>query len=511
MGRSFYTAAMLQHLFGHALMAASALLLFSAAAIPGSQLREAGVAKVDITPDYPIRLTGYAVRKTECEGVAQHIYARALALGSDKEKPALLITVDNCGVPVNVREEVVARLHKEKRLDPARIAVCSTHTHSAPWVRGFAPNIFGGPIPAEQQERVDRYTGELTDYLEAVALKALAERRPAKLSRGQGHADFAANRRTKGGPTDHDSPALLVTDPDGTLRAIFTSYACHGTTLGGDYNQICGDWAGYAAEDLEREHPGAVALVALGCAGDSNPNPRPGIELAQQHGQAIATALDAILALGTRPVEGKLVCHAKQIELPFDTLPTRAEWEARAKETNYAGGHARLNLARLARGEKLQTRLPYLVQTWTFGDNLAMVFLAGEVVVDYSLRLKRELDASRLWVNAYANDVPCYIPSERILKEGGYEGGGAMIFYDRPTRLAPGVEDRIVATVRQLLPRGFENPKAEVRDPRESRNPKPETGQRARKAFHVLRFTLHASPLTRHNSLVTAHDLPFAI
>ena len=136
-------------------------------------------------------------------------------------------------------------------------------------------------------------------------------------------------------------------------------------------------------------------------------------------------------------------------------MPSRAEWETRARETNYAGGHARINLARLDRGEKLQTKVPYVVQTWTFGDGLAMVFLSGEVVVDYSLRLKREFDASRLWINAYANDVPCYIPSERILKEGGYEGGGAMIFYDQPTRFAPGLEDIIVKTVHDLLPKDF--------------------------------------------------------
>jgi hypothetical protein len=478
-----------------ALVAALSLLCPFAWAASAPELLEVGVAKVDITPDYPIRLTGYAVRKKESEGVAQHLFARALVLGSDKQKPAVLITVDNCGVPFNVRDAAVARLHKEKHLDPARIAICSTHTHSGPWVNGFARNIFGGPIPSEQQDRVDRYTRELPDYLVTAAVNAMADRRPARLSRGQGEADFAANRRTPGGPTDHDLPVLLATEPDGTLRAVFTSYACHCTTLGGDFNQICGDWAGYAAEDLENAHPGTVALIALGCAGDSNPSPRPGLALAQQHGRTIAAAVEAIITNSAQTVEGKLNCRFEKLELPFDKLPTRAEWEARAKETNYAGGHARLNLARLARGEKLPTKLPYFIQTWTFGDNLAMVFLAGEVVVDYSLHLKKEFDASRFWVNAYANDVPCYIPSERILREGGYEGGGAMVYYDRPTRLAPGIEDQIVRTVRQLLPKGFQNPKPDAGNPNSAKT----TDQ-----FHVPYFRFHASaissqPLCPHN------------
>src|SRR5262249_12881495 len=161
----------------------------------------------------------------------------------------------------------------------------------------------------------------------------------------------------------------------------------------------------------------------------------------------IASAVDALLATSLTSVEGKLNCRTKQLQLHFDTLPSRAEWEARARQTNHIGSHARLNLARLDKGEKLPTKLAYRVQTWTFGDSLAVVFLPGEVVVDYSLRLKREFDSGRLWVNAYANDVPCYIPSERILKEGGYEGGDAMVYYDWPTRFAPGIEDEIVGAV----------------------------------------------------------------
>ena len=446
---------MLQQLIRSGAMAVLCAFSFLALAADNDPGRLAGVARIDITPDYPVRLAGYAVRKQESEGVAQRLWAKALALGSDKEGPAILITVDNCGVPASVRDEVVRRLKGKRGIKPDRIAICSTHTHSAPWLKGYLPNLFVTPIPPEQEARVERYTRDVTDALETVAINALEDRRPAELRRGLGQAGFAANRRTKGGAADHDLPVLFVTSPDGSLRAIFASYACHCTTLGGDFNQLCGDWAGYAQEYLEREHPGAVMLMALGCAGDANPSPRTGIELARQHGQAICTAVDQVLTNALSPVEGKLTCRTRRTELPLDTLPTRAEWEVRAKDTNYIGAHARMNLARLDRGEKLPTRLPYLVQTWTFGNGLAMVFLPGEVVVDYSLRLKREFDASRLWVNAYANDVPCYVASERILKEGGYEGGGAMIYYDKPARFAPGVENRIVGAVHGLLPKEF--------------------------------------------------------
>ena len=114
-------------------------------------------------------------------------------------------------------------------------------------------------------------------------------------------------------------------------------------------------------------------------------------------------------------------------------------------------------LDHIRRDGKVPTKLDYRVATWAFGRDLAMVFLPGEVVIDYTLRLKRELDADRLWVTAYANDVPCYIPSKRILKEGGYEADSSMISYAQPTRFTPAVEDRIVATAKALLPEGFQS------------------------------------------------------
>jgi hypothetical protein len=430
------------------------LVLCIGVPLEAAALRDVGVAKVDITPDYPVWLSGYGNRRAESEGVMQHIFATALAIGSDRDGAAVLITVDNVGVGANVTEEVAKRLAKHG-IKRERFAVSSSHTHSAPMLRGVLPFLFGTNIPPEHWEKIDRYTRELTDNMEKAALAALKDRKPAQLSWGVTSATFGANRRTKGGPADHDVPVLQVTDANGNIRAIFLSYACHCTTVTGEFNQICGDWAGFAQEALEQSHPGAIVLTALGCGADQNPFPRPGFDLAKKHGQEIATPVDELLKQPLKPIHGKLECKTKMINLPYDTLPTREQWEELAKKPATPGYHARKYLERLDRGEKIPTELSYRVQVWSFGDELAMVFLAGEVVVDYGLRLKKEFDSSRLWVNGYSNDVPCYIPSLRVLKEGGYEGGGAMTIYDRPTKFAPQVEELIVAAVHELIPKEF--------------------------------------------------------
>jgi len=434
------------------------------------EARPVGVARIDITPAEPIRLTGYAVRKTNALGVEQKLWAKALVLGDEAEGSAVLLTLDLCGISEETYQAILGRLTVRAGLKPPQVAVACSHTHSGPCTSRWAPNIFAQDIPAEQQAAIDRYTRELIAKAEQVVLAALQDRRPARLSWAQGKVGFASNRRvpqTAGvglgentnAPVDRALPVLRATEEDGRVRALVANYACHCTTLGGEFNRVCGDWAGFAQEALERDHPGALALITIGCGGDSNPSPRGGpdfgLAFARQHGAALAAEAKRLAAQGFTPISGRLTTRLQHIALPFGPHFTRAQWEERAAQPSIVGYHARKYLARLDRGEQLPETLSYYVQTWTFGDELALVFLSGEVVVDYALRLKREFDPARLWVTAYANYVPCYIPSRRILSEGGYEAETSLWYYDRPARLAPQTEDLIVRTVRELMPASF--------------------------------------------------------
>lgn len=442
-------------------------ILGQSAATPATAL-SVGVAQVDVTPDFPIRLTGYVARKSESQGVQEHLYARALSIGTDAHDACVLVTIDNTGIPASLTDAVAARLAKEIGIARERLAFTCTHTHCAPRLNGALVNIFGRDLTAEEQAHVDRYTKLVADKLDAVAKAAVADLKPATLYLGRGSAGFAANRRTPGGPVEHEMPMLVARDPGGKVRAILTNYACHCTTLGPDMNKTCGDWAGYACEDLERQYPGAVALVTIGCGADANPKPRGTLKLAEDHGQEIATEATHLISkqADLRPIRAMPQGKIKKIELAYDRIPTRAEWEALAKRSDPVGYNARTQLAKLDRGQTLPSTLPYTVETWTFGNDLAMVFLTGEVVVDYDLRLKTEYDPSRLWITAYANDVPCYIPSKRVLAEGGYEAEGAMVYYGRPSKLAPSVETDILRAVHDLVPAGFRSASSSDESPR---------------------------------------------
>ncbi len=291
------------------------------------------------------------------------------------------------------------------------------------------------------------------------ALNALA---PAKLSYCHARCGFAMNRRLPSptgyrnspyadGPVDHDVPVLRAVGADGQTRAILFGYSCHNTTLA--LYQFCGDYAGYAQEYLQAANSGVTALFLNGCSGDQNPYPRGTFDLAQQHGRSLATAVEAAMGVQRqRELSGPLRAAIAEIDLEYSPPPSREEFQRRLESKNRTEAqHARRMLARLDQDGKLPENYPYPVQIVHFGKDLVLVALGGEVVVDYSLRLKKELAGPIVWIAGYSNDVMAYIPSRRVREEGGYEAEGAMLYSTtHPGPWAPTLEEKIVGKVHEL-------------------------------------------------------------
>jgi hypothetical protein len=420
-----------------------------------------GVAQVDITPETPVRMYGYAARKTESEGVAGRLRAKALAIGAnDGDGPAVLLTVDCGAVPSDLRDRVFRRVCDTTPLSFERFVLCNSHHHSGPNLKGMAS------IEGEEHNRLKCYAEQLEDRLVQVVVEALDARRPGRIAFARGQVDFAANRRVlKDGkwsgfgavpeaPADHGLPMLRITAEDGTLRAVVANYACHCTTLRGNFTQIHGDWAACAQEYIEADSPGALALITIGCGADADPCPHGTVALCEQHGRALADECQRLLAGQWNPVVPRLTAREKVLEIPYHEPPDREQIENAAEQTRSPGWLVR----RLDAGEAIPESRPYRIVSWTFGDDLAMVFLSDEVTVDYALRLKGELDADRLWISAYAHEVSTYIVSERLIAEGGYEPRNSLstlVTYGHPETLNPPMEDRVVQAVREMLPQSF--------------------------------------------------------
>jgi hypothetical protein len=250
------------------------------------------------------------------------------------------------------------------------------------------------------------------------------------------------------GLADRSVPVLRVDDQQGKPRAVVFGAGAHNTTLGGDCYEICGDYAGFAQSYIQEKYPGVEALFVLGCAGDANPYPRGTIPIAREHGTTLGQVVCQQMATKLRPVPGPLTIAFDRVALPLETM-TREQLQKLAKDKRSAQnwGATRL-LAMLERGEKLPTEYVCPVTVWQFDKELTLVGLSGEVVVDYVTLLEKALGPNRLWVLAYCNDVFGYLPSAKVIQEGGYEtwglySGGAG-FFD------PRAEMVLVQKVREL-------------------------------------------------------------
>lgn len=412
---------------------------------------KAGVSSVRITPDRPVMLAGYAARTRPFDKVDLDLYARALAIEDADKNRAVLIALDLCILPPDVADGIRQRITEKTRIDAAGIVLSLSHTHSGPAV---SLQTEGNGVNAGSEDTA-RYTRELQDRIAEAAERAVASMAPAKLSWGSGVTHFAVNRRQfteKGvilgvnprGPTDRSVPVLRVDGADGKPRAILFGYACHGTTLGPAQMNIHPDFPGYARAAIEEHFPGATALFMTGCGGDANPYPRGSVKEAMAHGQALGTEVCRVADGKLAPISGKLACVRAVAPLPLEvhdrpSLEKIAETGAGLRKAD-----AKQMLATLDRGEKLPETNAAPLTVWQFGNELTMVALPNEVVVDYVTLLEGAVGPLKLWVAAYCHEVAGYIPSRRVLKEGGYETRG---LYVGTGWFAPEAEDVLVRTV----------------------------------------------------------------
>jgi hypothetical protein len=397
-------------------------------------------------------MAGYAARKTQSQGATSRLYAKALVLDDGSGKKAVLVTTDLLGLTGRVANRIAEETRRRYGISRDRLLLNSSHTHCGPVLDDMLAVAYD--LTPQEWRDIDEYTEELTRKIVDVIGAASKQMHTVTLRFGHGSAGFAANRRTSfdpNGPVDHDVPFLRVSDSQGKATALVFGYACHNTTIGAEHCKFDGDYAGYAQAALQESNPGALAFFVMGCGADANPKPRGALEQAQQHGTELADAVRKIENSGA-PVHGPLRTAFGIAELRFAEPPSKEELLKRVTDSNeYVRRHARLLLRNLARNGRLDPFYPDPIQVWSFGSDLTLIALGGEVVVDYALELKRKYGAEKLWVAGYSNDVFGYVPSVRVLHEGGYEGGGAMMYYGQTGPFHDSVETAIYSKIDELM------------------------------------------------------------
>jgi hypothetical protein len=411
---------------------------------------KAGVARAKITPDEPVWMGGYASRTHVAEGKIHDLWAKALVMEDANRKQVVLISTDLAGFPKNISDNIRNRLEKEYKLTRPQIILNSSHTHSGPVLREGLADIY--PMGPGEMDKIEDYSAGLEDKIVKMVGKALNGMEPVNIFSGNGVVRFQVNRRNNfepqllmqselKGPNDFAVPVLKIADRKGKIMAVAFGYACHGTVLNG--YEWSGDYPGFAQLALEKLYPGATALFLQGAAGDQNPLPRRTAALAKQYGNELASAVERVLSEEMKPLSPELSFACSELELKLEGPPSEEELTEMVNDlSGYEQRWATRMLQKIKNGGPVEKVYPYPLQVWKIGEQLIFA-LGGEPVIEYAIKLK-QLFGPDIFVYGYSNDVMGYIPSDAVLKGGGYEGETSQRAYGLPGKWTPGIEKEIL-------------------------------------------------------------------
>jgi hypothetical protein len=423
-----------------------------------------GVARVEITPEYPVELAGFAARRGVFTAVAHPLYARVLAF--EQEVPdggtraALLVVADLIWWGSERVPALRRRVRDRWGIDEAAIVFHGSHSHSGPQTSArFAPSL-GAPD--------EGYVAWLEERVLAAIGRALDDLTPVAIERGRGACRIGINRRVRRGdavvidgnpegPIDRELVVFRCRAADGATKALLVHFACH-PVINAD-NVVSAEYPGVAMARLEEGLDGGVAAFLQGCCGDINPallyeggtggEPRrrgkAGVrqvagELVTAVGRVLDGPLDAI-------PPGAITSRRVVVPLPLRALPTREELQALVAAPGVAGEWSGLLLAR---PEPLGAEIPCELTLVGLADGLALLALDAEVAVAYGLFVK-ELSAGRVLPLPYSNGMLGYIVTAAQLAEGGYEADESTRYFGLPAPFAPALEARLKGVIAGLL------------------------------------------------------------
>ena len=424
---------------------------------------QAGYAKVDITPEPGIDLTGYLARMGPAEGVHDRLHCRALVL-RDGDTQAALIETDTLGFGLQFTREVKRLLERETGIPATNIMLAATHTHAGPAtvVLNYCGEValdYMGALPARAVDAVRAAQADLADAEVRVGT--------AKVT------GVALNRRDRAnGPLDEELTVVSFVTPSGSTKAAILHYSCHAVVLGPANRLISADFPGIACAATESA-TGVPCTFMQGPCGDINPVIHPGsFDDVESTGMKIATAAAALLQGRGGAQAASLQVEEHPLRLPLAALPSlESLYKFRDKqmrapgqvEEQFRAVQQKVAQAMADWAERIIrsycsgctcTELPVVVQHFQFGD-FVLVAIPGEAFVEFGLEAKQLAAAAgrQAIVVAYANGDIGYVPTVAAYEKGGYEVEWAYRYYGYPAPVAPEAGEMIRGAIRHFVER----------------------------------------------------------
>jgi len=399
----------------------------------GGVLR-AGIAKVEITPDKPVRLYGYSSRKTLSEGVHDPLYARAVVF-ENNGKNVVIVSSDLGSYGGEVFSSIQKSILDKFNLKESELFLSAIHSHSS-------------PILSLDKERVHQNNVEYVETLKQKLLSVIGEAfnnlKSVHTGVGVGSSPVGSNRRemrpngsiTLGrnpyGPTDKEVLVMKIALPDGTPIGALYDYATHATSLGAGNMQVSGDVLGISAQFVEkilgRE---VITPVFAGASGNIDPwyrvlrsfNTEPGwipepILLGTLLGEEVVHVFRRIREVHPG---GEIITSFTTLQCPR----RKREDDDKRREV-----------------EDQSTTVPVNITAARVGD-VAFVGFNVEMLTEIGMAIKSGSPYKHTFVITHCNGSSGYLPPAELYKEGGYEVNS--------TRFEIGSADMVVRQALRML------------------------------------------------------------
>ena len=362
----------------------------------------AGFAKVKITPEVPIRMSGYGARTEVFKGVHDDIFACAAVFDNGRNK-ACIITADVIGFSHEFCDETKVLIQDSTGIPEDWIFITAVHNHGGPRTRASR-----GESATEEYA----YLNFLQDKLVQAVKEAAQQTMPVRIGVGVGTCRMNINRRARHveggvwlgrnpeGPCDHNVTVLRVDDLSSNLLGALVNWPCHAVVGGQDNYMITGDWPGAAARTLEEMHENSVFMMSAGASADINPVYGPN------------TRFNDI------EVTGKIL--AEEVNRVMEDIKTYP-----ANDINL------INISRVVPGKKISTRFPNAALEEGPEVEIRMSSLmigqvvfsgvSGELMTEIGMAIKNDSPFKHNFILSHCNGNSGYLCTDKAYEEGGYE------------------------------------------------------------------------------------------
>ncbi len=385
---------------------------------------QAGMSRINITPEVPIRMSGYGGRDEPYSSVHDSIYATAIVLKQGSQQMALL-GADVVGFSHMFVDQVQAMIERQCGIPGGQTLIIAAHNHGGP-----VTSVYNDDPTATELD----YFKVLKARLVTAVAQAQESMQPASIGAGKGHCRMNINRRARhaeggiwlgrnpSGPCDTEVGMIRIDNLKGQPIGAFLNWPCHATVTGPRNTALSGDWPGAVAEVFQQQTKSLV-LVTAGASADINPIYGPNSKFND------VQAIGLILGEEAGKVFAKIKTQVPT-QLTMDQINVAAVGKKRSA--------SRMPNVSLVSGEDQIIRMA----AFKIGS-IAILGISGEVMTEIGMDIKAMSPYKNTFVVTHCNGSNGYLCTDIAYQEGGYE---PMV-----SKTMPGTAEKLREGARHLL------------------------------------------------------------